>query len=136
MHPRLCPGCPARYAGVCRSPPAVVRPELYRFRSEVGSRVRVAGLHRCRVEGPGEWSLRTSCGGLGSLAGWARSVRRVTTSWGATAVQIVHKKGRTVLGIEHIGSAHDESQLAALLQATQERLHAGQGLLPSCSKGV
>jgi len=57
-------------------------------------------------------------------------VRRVTTASGATAVQIVHKKGRTVLGIEHIGSAHDEAQLAALLQAADEGLHAGQGLLP------
>ena len=35
-------------------------------------------------------------------------VRRVKTASGATAVQIVHKRGRTVLGIEHIGSAHDE----------------------------
>jgi hypothetical protein len=57
-------------------------------------------------------------------------VRRVTTASGATAVQIVHKKGRTVLGIEHIGSAHDEAQLAALLQAADERLHVGQALLP------
>jgi hypothetical protein len=56
--------------------------------------------------------------------------RRVTTASGATAVQIVHKKGRTVLGIEHIGSAHDKAQLAALLQAAEERLHVGQGLLP------
>lgn len=57
-------------------------------------------------------------------------VRRVTTASGATAVQIVHKKGRTVLGIEHIGSAHDDAQLGALLRVAQERLHAGQALLP------
>ena len=57
-------------------------------------------------------------------------VRRVTTASGATAVQIVHKKGRTVLGIEHIGSAHDQAQLGALVQAADERLHVGQALLP------
>ncbi len=57
-------------------------------------------------------------------------VRRVKTASGATAVQIVHKKGLTVLGIEHVGSAHDEAQLAALLQAAEARLHAGQQQLP------
>ncbi len=57
-------------------------------------------------------------------------VRRATTASGATAVQIVHKKGRTVLGIEHIGSAHDEAQLAVLLQAADNRLDVGQTLLP------
>jgi hypothetical protein len=30
-------------------------------------------------------------------------VRRVRTASGATAVQIVHKRGRTVLGIDHLG---------------------------------
>jgi hypothetical protein len=38
-------------------------------------------------------------------------VRRVRTASGATAVQIVHERGHTVVGIEHIGSAHDEGQL-------------------------
>lgn len=38
---------------------------------------------------------------------------------GATAVQIVHKRGRTVLGIDHIGSAHDEAQLAMLMQVAR-----------------
>ena len=56
-------------------------------------------------------------------------VRRVTTSSGATAVQVVHKRGRRVLGIEHIGSAHDEAGLALLLSAARERVHAGQGEL-------
>ena len=41
-------------------------------------------------------------------------VRRVRTASGATAVQIVHKRGRTVLGIEHIGSAHTDDELALL----------------------
>jgi hypothetical protein len=57
-------------------------------------------------------------------------VRRVRTASGATAVQIVHKRGRTVLGIEHIGSAHDDGQLAMLLETAQAQLNAGQQMLP------
>lgn len=34
-----------------------------------------------------------------------------------------------MLGIDHIGSAHDEEQLALLLQAGQSRLHTGQQIL-------
>ena len=49
-------------------------------------------------------------------------VRRVRTASGATAVQIVHKRGRSVVGIEHIGSAHDEGQLSMLLQTARARL--------------
>ncbi|MFL1375863.1 MULTISPECIES: IS1634 family transposase [unclassified Nocardiopsis] len=56
-------------------------------------------------------------------------VRRVKTASGATAVQIVHKRGRRVTGIDHIGSAHDAAQLALLLHAAQEKLHQGQGVL-------
>jgi hypothetical protein len=57
-------------------------------------------------------------------------VRRVRTASGATAVQIVHKRGRTVLGIDHIGSAHDDSQLAILLDTARAQLNAGQQMLP------
>ena len=57
-------------------------------------------------------------------------VRRVKTASGATAIQIVHKRGRRVLGIEHVGSAHDEGQLALLLEAARVRLNAGQQELP------
>ena len=53
-------------------------------------------------------------------------VRRVKTASGATAVQIVHKRGRRVLSIEHIGSAHTDDELAVLLQVAEERRHAGQ----------
>jgi hypothetical protein len=53
-------------------------------------------------------------------------VRRVKTASGATAVQIVHKRGRRVLSIEHIGSAHTDDELALLLQVAEERRHAGQ----------
>jgi hypothetical protein len=56
-------------------------------------------------------------------------VRRVKTASGATAVQIVHKRGRVIVGIDHIGSAHDDGQLELLLHAAQERLHAGQQTL-------
>jgi hypothetical protein len=53
-------------------------------------------------------------------------VRRVKTASGATAVQIVHQRGRRVLSIDHIGSAHTDDELAVLLQAAEERRHAGQ----------
>jgi hypothetical protein len=43
-----------------------------------------------------------------------------------TAVQIVHKRGRRVLSIEHIGSARSDDGLALLLQVAEERRHAGQ----------
>ena len=55
-------------------------------------------------------------------------MRRVKTASGATAVQIVHKRGRDVVGIDHIGSAHDDAALA-LLHAARERRHAGQQAL-------
>jgi len=35
-----------------------------------------------------------------------------------------------VQGIEHVGSAHDEVELALLMHMAQERIHAGQGQLP------
>ena len=53
-------------------------------------------------------------------------VRRVKTASGATAVQIVHKRGRRVLGIEHIGSAHSDDEVALLLQVAEERRHAAR----------
>ena len=56
-------------------------------------------------------------------------MRRVKTASGATAVQIVHKRGRDVVGIDHIGSAHDDAALALLLHAARERRHAGQQAL-------
>jgi hypothetical protein len=56
-------------------------------------------------------------------------VRRVKTASGATAVQIVHKRGRQVIGIDHIGSAHDEQRLALLLEAAKQRLRGDQQML-------
>lgn len=56
----------------------------------------------------------------------ASFVRKVPTASGARAVQIVHKQGRLVVGIEHIGSAHDDVELAVLSEVARQRLHAGQ----------
>ena len=51
-------------------------------------------------------------------------MRRVKTASGATAVQIVHKRGRRVLSIEHIGSAHTDDELAVLLQVVAAGVEA------------
>jgi hypothetical protein len=56
----------------------------------------------------------------------ASFIRKVPTGSGARAVQIVHKQDRRVVGIEHIGSAHDEAQLAVLMEIAGQQLHAGQ----------
>jgi Transposase DDE domain len=56
-------------------------------------------------------------------------VRTVKTSSGATAVQIVWSSRRGSRSIEHLGSAHDEAELAALKAAAAERLAAGQAEL-------
>lgn len=53
-------------------------------------------------------------------------VRTVRTASGATAVQIVHASRRGARDIEHIGSAHDEAELAALRAVASRRLVAGQ----------
>lgn len=63
-------------------------------------------------------------------------MRRVKTASGATAVQIVHKRGRRVLSIEHIGSAHTDDERALLLQVAEERRHAGQLALDLGDAGV
>jgi hypothetical protein len=53
-------------------------------------------------------------------------VRNVKTSSGATAVQVVWSWRKGSRSIEHLGSAHDEVELAALKAAAAERLAAGQ----------
>jgi hypothetical protein len=53
-------------------------------------------------------------------------VRTVKTSSGATAVQIVWSWRKGSRSIEHLGSAHDTVELAALKAAAAERLAAGQ----------
>jgi hypothetical protein len=50
----------------------------------------------------------------------------VKTTSGATAVQIVWSSRRGSRSIEHVGSAHDDHELAALRAAATTRLAAGQ----------
>jgi hypothetical protein len=50
----------------------------------------------------------------------------VKTTSGATAVQVVCSSWRGSREIEHLGSAHDESELEALRAAAQQRIAAGQ----------
>lgn len=52
-------------------------------------------------------------------------MRRVRTASGA-AVQIVERHRDEVVGIEHIGSANADADLALLRSAAQERLTLGQ----------
>lgn len=56
-------------------------------------------------------------------------LRKVKTASGATAVQIVEKKGGQRRIVEHLGSAHDEAQLVALMQIGREKLTANQPAL-------
>jgi hypothetical protein len=56
-------------------------------------------------------------------------VRTVKTSSGATAVQIVRSSRRGSRRIEHLGSAHDETELEALKAAAVQRLAEGQQVL-------
>ncbi len=44
-------------------------------------------------------------------------------------MQIVEKRGGVRRIVAHIGSAHGDAELALLMQAARERLHAGQGEL-------
>ena len=59
----------------------------------------------------------------------SRFVRKVRTSSGAVAVQIVTRRGRQVERIEHVGSARSDGQLALLLASARERLRPGQDAL-------
>lgn len=73
------------------------------------------------------WLLRTlSCEPAGMVS---RFVCKVRTATGAVAVQVVTRQGRRVEGIEHVGSAHTDAELALLLAAARERLAAGQEVL-------
>jgi len=63
-------------------------------------------------------------------------VRTVKTASGATAVQVVWSWRRGSRSIEHIGSAHDETELAALKAAAAQRLAAGQTALDLGLSGV
>ena len=56
-------------------------------------------------------------------------VRKVRTASGATAVQVVAKDHGVRRIVEHLGSAHDEAELAALMRLGRQRLLAGQQVL-------
>ena len=56
-------------------------------------------------------------------------MRKVRTTSGAVAVQVVTRRGRQVERIEHVGSAHTDAELALLLAAARERLSPDQDTL-------
>ena len=56
-------------------------------------------------------------------------LRRVKTASGATAVQVVAKENGVRRIVEHLGSARDEAELAALMHLGRQRLLAGQQVL-------
>ena len=56
-------------------------------------------------------------------------MRKVKTASGATAVQIAERRGGRDHVLEHLGSAHTDVELTALLQVGWERLHPGQEML-------
>ncbi|WP_143278004.1 IS1634 family transposase, partial [Brachybacterium alimentarium] len=56
-------------------------------------------------------------------------LRKVKTASGATAVQIAERKNRRDVVLEHLGSAHTESELVALMSAGRDKINAGQEAL-------
>ena len=56
-------------------------------------------------------------------------VRKVKTASGATAVQIAERVAGRDRVLEHLGSAHTDKDLAALMATARDRLHPGQGEL-------
>lgn len=56
-------------------------------------------------------------------------VRKVKTASGAIAVQIARRESRRDVVVEHLGSAHTEAELAALVQAGRRKIEEGQGVL-------
>lgn len=56
-------------------------------------------------------------------------LRKVKTASGATAVQIAVREGRRDKVIEHLGSGHNDAELAMLLEAGRVKLHPGQLML-------
>jgi Transposase DDE domain len=56
----------------------------------------------------------------------SRLVRKVRTSSGAAAVQIVTRRGQRAERAGHLGSAHTDAELALLLAAARERPNPGQ----------
>ncbi|PCC29264.1 hypothetical protein CQ019_03905 [Arthrobacter sp. MYb229] len=59
----------------------------------------------------------------------SRFIRKVRTASGVVAVQTVVKNGRTMTGVEHLGSANTDQDLAALLATAKDRLLPGPDTL-------
>ena len=53
-------------------------------------------------------------------------MRKVPTGSGATAVQIASKRGGVRTIVEHIGSAHNDEDLAVLVEVAKTKIQAGQ----------
>lgn len=53
-------------------------------------------------------------------------IRRVKTASGATAIQVAHKVYGKIVRIDHIGSAHNQTDLAVLLSLARQRLQGQQ----------
>ena len=56
-------------------------------------------------------------------------MRKVRTGSGAVAVQVVTRRGRDVVTIDHVGSGHTDAELALLVLAAEDRLRPGQQVL-------
>jgi hypothetical protein len=56
-------------------------------------------------------------------------VRKVRTASGATAVQIAERQGGRDKVLEHLGSAHTDAELSALLEVARRKIYPGQGEL-------
>lgn len=53
-------------------------------------------------------------------------IRKQKNASGSVVVQVIHKRGRAVVGLDHIGSARNEAELETLLVLAEEARHAGQ----------
>lgn len=56
-------------------------------------------------------------------------IRKVKTASGATAVQIARKVSSRLVGLEHLGSAHNKQELEVLISLAKKRLQRGQQVL-------
>jgi hypothetical protein len=78
---------------------------------------------------PIRWEAETVIGHHKTDMGAGRSHGGDRLGCDGGADQIVHKRGRRVVGIDHIGSAHDQGQLGLLEETARQRLHADQQML-------
>lgn len=56
-------------------------------------------------------------------------IRKVRTASGATAVQLAERRDGRDRVLEHLGSAHTDAELVALIEVARSKLHPGQGVL-------